>query len=574
MVMRFLLIALAVISQLGIKGLAAQESTTAPAPAPAKGVEWTTIEDLKPDARATNRPIKQKWAVVVGLGKFKEKRLDYGMNMDKAATAFYDYAIDPQCGRFQKDHVRLLLNNESTSQNIMSTLGKPWLGSLAGPDDLVVVFISTLGFPTTDGGSYLCAYDCALDNVYGTCMSIQNLMSTLKQNVKADRILLVLQACYSGNAELDAGAKSLMKSYNLDIDKVNLGKGYIILSSSRPDQMTWGDTFSNDLVQALKENNGMVPLKDAFEKARIKTEQDTTSLGGNKKQTPVMKSDWQGKDLVLGIPPVVAVSNIPSGVLNYLSAESHYLKANRAVASGNLDEAKSEYELAISTDPEYADAFSDYGTLYSLKGDWSKAAEQYQKAIAIRPDDSLFHANYARTLAKLGQPDQCLSELEKAYKLNPKDRVVLQALSDLYVHQRNISGASDLMRQAVTLYPGSASLHDRLSYILAQAGDFDSAVGQAQEAVKLDPALTSAHLNLGASLLLKGDTDKALSAYKEACQLSPQNADVHYCLSKVLEKTGDIEGSRSELEKFLKLCSPDDPRVAKETAHLSELAPR
>ncbi|PWU01572.1 MAG: hypothetical protein C5B53_02760 [Candidatus Melainabacteria bacterium] len=572
MVMRFLLIVLAFISQLGLKGLAAQESATPPAPGPAPGVEWTTIEDLKPEARATNRPIKQKWAVVVGLGKFKEKRLDYGMNLDKAASAFYDYAVDPQCGRFQKDHVRLLLNSESTSQNILSSLGKPWLGSLAGPDDLVVVFISTLGFPTTDGGSYLCAYDCALDNVYGTCISIQNLMSTLKQNVKADRILLVLQACYSGNAELDAGAKSLLTSYNLDIDKVNLGKGYIILSSSRPDQMTWGDAFSTDLIQALKENNGMVPLKDAFENARIKTEKETASL--NKKQTPVMKSDWQGKDLVLGIPPVEAVSNIPSGVLNYLSAESHYLKANRAVAAGNLDEAKSEYELALATDPDYADAISDYGTLYSLKGDWAKAAEQYKRAISIRPDDSLFHANYARTLAKLGQTDDCLSELEKAYKLNPKDRVVLQALSDMYVHQHNISGASDLMKQAVTLYPGSAKLHDRFSYILAQAGDFDSAVGQAQEAVKLDPALTSAHLNLGASLLLKGDTDKALSAYKEACQLSPENADVHYCLSKVLEKTGDIEGTRGELTQFLKLCSPDDPRAAKEKAHLAELTPQ
>jgi len=127
------------------------------------------------------------------------------------------------------------------------------------------------------------------------------------------------------------------------------------------------------------------------------------------------------------------------------------------------------------------------------------------------------------------------------------------------------------MRQAVTLYPGSAKLHDRFSYVLAQAGDFDSAVGQAQEAIKLDPALTSARLNLGASFLLKGDTDKALNTYKEACQLSPQNADAHYCLSKVLEKTGDIAGTRGELELFLKLCNPDDPRAEKEKAHLSEL---
>jgi tetratricopeptide (TPR) repeat protein len=570
MILRLVFILIAAISQLFSGAFCADEKTAPPSPAP--GVEWTTIEDLKPEARATNRPIKQKWAVIVGLGKFKEKRLDYGTNMDRAATNFYDYAINPQCGRFQKDHVKLLLNSDSTSQNIVASLSKPWLGSLAGPDDLVVVFISTLGFPTTDGGSYLCAYDCALDNVYGTCLSIQNLMSTLKQNVKSDRILLVLQACYSGNAELDAGAKSLLKSYNLDIDKVNLGKGYIILSSSRPDQMTWSDAFSNELIQALKENGGMTPLKEAFEQARIKTEQDTAAVGsGNKKQTPVMKSEWQGKDLVLGIPPVEAVSNIPSGVLNYLSAESHYLKANKAVAQGQLDVAKSEYELAIATDPEYADANNDYGTLYSLKGDWPSAAQQYKKAIAIRPQDSLFHANYARVLSKLGQPEESRQELEQALKLNPKDRVVLQALADIYVHQHNINGAANLIEQAVALYPGSASLHDRFSYILAQAGDFDRAVGQAQEAVKLDPALTSARLNLGASFLLKGDVPNALTAYKEASQLAPENADVHYCLSKVLEKNGDNDGAKAELEQFLKLCSQNDPRLLKEKTHLTEL---
>src|SRR6516162_2290791 len=132
--------------------------------------------------------------------------------MDAAAHDFYTYAVDPNAGRFQKDHVRLLVNSEATEQTIMSALGKPWLGSLAGPDDLAVVFVSTLGFPTTDGSSYLCSYDCALDNVYGTCISIQNLMGTLRKNVGTDRILLVLQACYSGAAELNAGAKALMPS--------------------------------------------------------------------------------------------------------------------------------------------------------------------------------------------------------------------------------------------------------------------------------------------------------------------------------------------------------------------------
>jgi len=557
--------------QLFIASMAAGDNDTVPL-TPMKGVQWTLMEDLKPDSRAANRPIKQKWAVVVGTSKFKEGRLNEGLPMDKAAVNFYDYAIDPTVGKFRKDHVKLLVNDNSTRQNIMAALGKPWLGSLAGPDDLVVVFISTLGFPTTDGQSYLCAYDCALDNIYGTCISIEKLMDVLKQNVKTDRILLVLQACYSGNAELNSGAKSLFKTYNIDVDRVNLGKGYIILSSSLPDQMTWGDAFSNNLVQSLKEENGLVPLKKAFAEAKTKTEEQTlTTSGGKKKQTPVMKADWSGNDLVLGMPPVESVSNIPERVINYLSAEAHYLKANKFVQAGKLDDAKSEYQLAIATDPQYADAYSDYGALLCLQNNWQEAEKQYKEAISLRPDDALFHANYARVLSKLKDDDKSMEELEHAYRLNPKDRIVLCALANKYLQRQNISRAKDLLEEAITLYPRAAMLHVRLSYVLGQDRNFDEAIKEANEAIKLDPSSLSARLNLGANLLLKGDIQSALIAYRQAGKLDPKNPDIHYYLSKALEHSGDLNGARVELEQFLKICSPNDPRLPEEKIHIMEL---
>jgi hypothetical protein len=69
--------------------------------APASGVQWTKIQDLNPNATSTNRPIKQKWAVVIGAAKFKEKRLDgVDAKMDLAARNFAAYLKDPNAGRF------------------------------------------------------------------------------------------------------------------------------------------------------------------------------------------------------------------------------------------------------------------------------------------------------------------------------------------------------------------------------------------------------------------------------------------------------------------------------------------
>ncbi|MFN8553256.1 MAG: tetratricopeptide repeat protein [Candidatus Obscuribacterales bacterium] len=547
------------------------------APSPIPGVEFTKIQDLNPNAKPTNNPIKQKWAVVIGASKFKEKRLDNSgseVAMDKSAQQFYDYLIDPHGGRFQPDHVKLLINSGATRQNIVSALTSPWLGSLAGPDDLVVVYIATNGFPTTDGSTYLCAYDCAIDNVYSTCISMQTLMDTLRKDVKSQRIMLVLQSCYSGAAELTSGAKALtgtFSGYNIDIDKVALGKGYIILSSSRPDQMTWSDAFSRNLIKALRQQDGLIPLKDAFEMAKKQTEVDTSIIGPTKKQTPVMKSDWTGNELVLGTPPIEKVSELPDAVKSFLSAEAYYLKGTNKLTAGDLDGAAQEYEAAIAVDPKYADALGDFGALKSIKGDWQSAANLYKRAIAVRPNDSLFHANYARVLEKLGQTDASRKELEQSYSLNPKDRVVLQALASKCLQEGDPIRAVKLLQEAVTLFPTSESLHSRLSYAYVQNGDIANALTQAKEAVSIAPDSPAAKLNLGSSLLMSGDKKQAIEVYKQAIALAPTNADAHYLLSNTLESAGDKQSAIGELNKFLELCQPNDARIAKARAHLQEL---
>jgi len=542
------------------------------APAPLPGVQWTKIQDLNPNATPTNTVIKQKWAVVIGASHFREKRLNADeLGMDRAAKDFYDYLIDAHGGRFQPDHVKLMINSAATRQGILSSIGANWLGQLAGKDDLVVIFVATNAFPTTDGSTYLCAYDCALDNVYGTCISMQSLMDSIRQAVKADRIVLVLQSCYSGAAELTAGSKALFNGYNIDVDKIVLGKGNVILSSSSPNQMTWGDTFSRNLVTALKDRDGLIPLQEAFAIAQQKTEAETVALNKGKRQTPVMKSNWTGNDLVLGTPAIEKVSALPAGVMNFMSAEACYLKATNLVAAGNFDGAIEEYKKAVDADATYADALADYGAIMAIKGDFAKAGDLYKRAIAARPSDALFHANYARILSKSGDDAACRDELRTALSLNPKDRTVLTALAAKSVESGDAPNAVRYLQDAIALYPNASQLHERLSYALVKVGDIDHAVNEANEAVKLDPLSASARMNLGSAQMMQGDKNSALDSYRRASSIDPSNADVHYLLSKTLEANGDRSGAQDELNKFLKVCQPNDPRAQSARQHVADL---
>ncbi len=553
--------------------------TTPNAPAKLPGVEFTKIQDLNPTARGTNRLIKQKWAVVIGTSKFKEGRLTPAHEGDMAQSAkeFYQYLIDPHGGRFDASHVKLLLDSDAQKPNIMNALGPSFLGNGAGPDDLVVVYIATSSFPTTDGNTYLCSYDCALDNIYGTCISMQSLMSTLKQNVKSDRIVLVLQAAYSGAASLTEGAKSLepvKAQFNVDLEKVVMGNGFVILSSSQANEITRNTAFSKNLISALRQEDGLISLSKAFAITREKTASDTGSADAKKKQVPLMKSTWTGTDLVLGAPPAERVANLPASVTSFLSAEGSYLKASKLIADGKIDEALAQYKLAIAADPKYADALADCGTALALKGDWKAAAEMQKKAIAVNPTDALFHLNYARILDKLGDAENSMQELNTAYRLNPKDTSVLMALSKKTLAAGQVKDSVRYLEEAVDLYPSRSDLRERLSYGLMKNGDVDQSAAQAKEAVRLDPKSASAHVTLGSALMVQGYVVPAMNAYKDAAKLSPNDSNVHFLLSRAMEKSGDKDGAIAELSQFLQLSNPSDPRAQQAREHLEQLKTR
>lgn len=546
-------------------GAASAAETTRPS------VKFTKVQDLNPTSTSVNRPIKQKWAVVVGISNFKDRHFSSDVPNAKAARDFYSYLVDQKAGRFAPDHVKLLTNETATQRNILNTLGPHWLGGLAQKDDLVVVYLASDGFPTTDGGTYIAAYDVAMDNLYGTCLSVKDLMQSLRKQIAADRVVLVLQSNYSGAADLTAGAKSFSKSYNMDLSQVMLGKGFVILSSSKPDQISIGDTFTQNLITALRADGGLIPLQSAFKKASEQTEYETTyKMNPPKTQSPVLKSEWTGTDIVLGTPPLERISNVPADVENFLGAESHYLKASKFAGAGDLDNAIIEYKLAIVADPTYADAVSDYGVALGLKGQWKDALVQLQHAVELQPNDVLFRTNLARALDQTGDKGECIKQLEYAYQLNPKDSAVLKALSGKAVGMEDYTTAVKLLTEAVQLYPNSASLHDRLSYVDTLIGDLDNGLKHAQKATELDPALTSAWLNKGSIHLMQQNVIDAMESYRTVLKKDPKNADAWFLLSQATEKKGDMEATREALTNFLSIA-PADGRAQEARRRLTDL---
>ncbi|MBS1990469.1 MAG: caspase family protein [Cyanobacteria bacterium SZAS LIN-3] len=264
------------------------------------------VETEEDALEIVNRPVRDKWALIIGISNFQDSKLNLHYPA-KDAKDFSEFLIKE--GNFAKDHVKLLINEQATRANILSDLGDKWLPRVANPDDLVLIYISSHGSPSemdNAGVNYLLAYDTDVDNLYASGLPMQDLTRVIKARVHSDRVVVVLDACHSGAAE--AGGKGISYKGNVDADFVAQGTGQLVISSSSPSQVSWeskayqNSIFTRCLIDALRKNGTATTLGEAFQTMRDQVQEQVLRERGVL-QTPVLKSKWKGSDLRISTPP-------------------------------------------------------------------------------------------------------------------------------------------------------------------------------------------------------------------------------------------------------------------------------
>lgn len=253
-----------------------------------------------------NTPVKDKWAVVVGISSFANSQMNLKYAA-KDAQDFKNFLID-KC-HFAKDHIKLLTNEQATKDRILDVLGDSWLPRVTLPDDLVVIFISSHGSPSTMdvcGVNYVVAHDTNPDKLFTTGIPIQHLANTIKERVHANRVLIILDACHSGGA---SDAKGILRAGNVDASQIAQGTGHVVICSSAKTEVSWeskkysNSVFTHSLMEALITKGENTKLGDAFNALKDSVQQQVVAERGVI-QTPVLEaSKWKGHDLVLAAVP-------------------------------------------------------------------------------------------------------------------------------------------------------------------------------------------------------------------------------------------------------------------------------
>jgi uncharacterized caspase-like protein len=224
----------------------------------------------------------------------------------KDATDFKNFLVNHQ--NFRADHVKLLTDETATRDNIIGMLGEKWLQSHVKPDDLVVIYVSSHGSPaaaTAGGTNFLIAHDTNKNSLAATGIPMQWLTQIVSDQVKSNRIILLLDVCHSGAA----GQKGITRT-GVDARNLEIGNGQMIICSSLADQSSWesrnyeNGVFTRRLMEALLSNKDQTTLINAFKQLKVLVESEVLRDRGELQTPLLVNKKWTGKDPKLSVEPL------------------------------------------------------------------------------------------------------------------------------------------------------------------------------------------------------------------------------------------------------------------------------
>ncbi|MCC3594157.1 tetratricopeptide repeat protein [Microcoleus sp. PH2017_28_MFU_U_A] len=149
-------------------------------------------------------------------------------------------------------------------------------------------------------------------------------------------------------------------------------------------------------------------------------------------------------------------------------ARVYKIWGNARQAQGKVEEAKNCYAKAIELDPDFAEAYTNLGTIYAQEQQWQSAIAFYQKAIALQPNLASTYRNLARVWAQMGQLSEADGCWFKAYSLEPAKATPEEhiQLGDNFLRQNQVTQAIRCYCHAIELNPNFNQAYQQLGNAL------------------------------------------------------------------------------------------------------------
>lgn len=231
-------------------------------------------------------------------------------------------------------------------------------------------------------------------------------------------------------------------------------------------------------------------------------------------------------------------------------ANAYLIKANRATAAGNAEEALAHFAMVDSLGGSaYENIQHNLAVLKGATGDVDAAISGYQSLIA---DKERAQPRYVLELADLyskkDEPQEALSTLLAGRQQFPDSKDVLFELINTYVANEAYDAIIPVLTEALAHEPENVDLNFIAGYANEREGNTEVARRYYEKVIALDPNNFEGNFELGL-LYLKEYMQQANSTEKrnkaqeyllKANQIKPSEINTLRSLAVLYDKSGDI----------------------------------
>lgn len=257
--------------------------------------------------------VRQKHALVIGIGKFRDPKIRPLQFAAKDANDFAKLLTDPRYGNFPPSNVTLLTDEGATRAAILNAIQQIFLR--AQEDDLVVTFVSSHGSPSAEesglaGIGYIVTYDTSIETPWLDGLDYQDFAKKTSK-VKARRKVLFLDTCFSGQASKRGEKALVIDGVGIDEKTARLflsGEGSFIITSSKANERSWESDaiqngyFTHYLIEAFKRGQEPPTVKEIFDYLSTKVP-DAVARDKQASQHPQIQPSTGPADVRIGVVP-------------------------------------------------------------------------------------------------------------------------------------------------------------------------------------------------------------------------------------------------------------------------------
>jgi len=225
-----------------------------------------------------------------------------------------------------------------------------------------------------------------------------------------------------------------------------------------------------------------------------------------------------------------------------------------------IDGAGDAYRQAVQFDPNYAQAWTNLGEWYLVKGEPAEALAKFERALQIEPTLVEALNNRVAALYELARFVEAEAAASKAIEIHPRVAALHVNLANVLLHTGKARQASIVFRTALECDPLSPEANLGLATLLGETSRLVEALGHLEQEIALKGESAQRLVMLASAQFAKKDWQAAERSCKKVLELQPENVSALTTLAACYTVRADHDGA-IELQKRALAQNPQMPGI-------------